>query len=72
MWRGVTQAGSLVLSEAEKKASDGGVELVKILRKGTLQGEILKLASEIKADHIYVAPKPSLVRRSLFRSVSMH
>ena len=70
--RDLTRAGSLILTEAEKKASDRGVELVKILRKGTLQGEILKLASEIKADYIYVAPKPkpSLVRRLLFGSVS--
>ncbi|RLF06976.1 MAG: hypothetical protein DRJ60_03740 [Thermoprotei archaeon] len=70
--RDLTRAGASILNEAERKASSIGIGLIKVLRKGSIQGEILKLASEIKADYIYVAPKPkpSIVRRLLFGSLS--
>ncbi|RLF11894.1 MAG: hypothetical protein DRJ62_03055 [Thermoprotei archaeon] len=70
--RDLTRAGALILAEAEKRASSVGVAMVKVLRKGNLQGEILKLAAEVNANYIYVAPKPkpSIVRKLLFGSVS--
>lgn len=70
--RELTRAGTSILNEAEKKASTMGIGLIKVLRRGPIQDEILKLALEIKADYIYVAPKPkpSIVRRLLFGSLS--
>ncbi|MCS7139237.1 MAG: universal stress protein [Nitrososphaerota archaeon] len=69
--RDLVRVGASILSEAEKKASSMGVELVKILKRGSIQNEILKLASEVKADYVYVAPRPEpIIRKLLFGSIS--